>query len=254
MVNTGHCDPPGWKFARGRFETLPIDSGCCSSQNSGFNLLLLPFAQCCLAKRRRITQKFRSFANGLDFPSFFTSLHPHKHHCLTKLTLLELTPVHVSRQTAKKTLAKKQEAHFAFGNRFSSPHAPLGTFYAVALTFHALITLQSTPAKTYPQVYTLQTAEIQPQNRENFQSSQSLRKNALLLRPIRWTDLTSMTIPHFFLLTNPAASPPRIISSANRAALVLFHSHDARLRTVRESETKRARPFWSSSRRRKLFA
>lgn len=161
-------------------------------------LLLLPFAQCCLSypTARTTTTNKRKSPAALQwitiFPSFFfPSLHPRTldYHRLTNpLTL----PTHVSRETAKKkTLAKKQEAHFAFGNRFSSPHhTPLGMFYAVALTFHALITPQRTPARTIPQVFALQTAEIQPQNREIFQSSQSLRKNALLLRPIRWTDLT----------------------------------------------------------------
>lgn len=199
MVYTGHCDPPGGKFVRGRFGTPPIDSGCCSPQNSGFNLLLLllPFAQCCLSypTARTTTTNKRKSPAALQwitiFPSFFfPSLHPRT------LDYHRLTNPHTrnSRLTGdgeKKTLAKKQEAHFAFGNRFSSPHhTPLGMFYAVALTLHALITPQRTPARTVPQVFALQTAKIQPQNREIFQSSQSLRKNALLLRPIRWTDLT----------------------------------------------------------------
>lgn len=85
MVYTGHCDPPGGKFARGRFGTPSIDSGCCSPQNSGFNLLLLllPFAQCCLSypTARTTTTNKRKSPAALQwitiFPSFFfPSLHP----------------------------------------------------------------------------------------------------------------------------------------------------------------------------------
>lgn len=158
---------------------------CFPSRNAAFPIRLPE-------QRRRINAKVPQLCNGLRFFLPFSSLHCiHGYSTITVSPILTL-PTHVSRETAKKkTLAKKQEAHFAFGNRFSSPHhTPLGMFYAVALTFHALITPQRTPARTIPQVFALQMAEIQPQNREIFQSSQSLRKNALLLRPIRWTDLT----------------------------------------------------------------